>query len=72
MKQQSATPTRKVGAGALAGALSAIIVWILNTMVLGADRQIPAEIGMMLTTVLTFLVSYLVPPGDGDGVTATN
>jgi hypothetical protein len=66
MRQKTAVPTTKVTAGALAGALSAIVVWILNAFVMAPEKQIPAEIGMMLTTVLTFLVSYLTPPSPGD------
>ena len=66
MRQKTAIPTTKVTAGALAGALSAIVVWALNTFMLDPARQIPAEIGMMITVVFTFLVSYVVPPSPGD------
>lgn len=59
-------PNTKVAAGALAGALSVILVWLIPT-VIGADAEgkpkveIPAEIASAITTVLTFLVSYFVP-----------
>jgi hypothetical protein len=53
-------PTRKVGASGLAGALSIILVWSLNTYVM-PDKQIPGEIASAITTVLTFLVGYLIP-----------
>lgn len=53
-------PDRKVTAGALAGSLSAILVWTLNTYVT-VERPIPAEIAVAVTTVLTFMVSYFVP-----------
>lgn len=69
MRQQSAAPTTKVTVGAATGALSALIVWILNMYVLPPDRQIPAEIGMLLTTLLTFIASYVVPPSPGDAPT---
>ena len=50
-------PQRKVGAGALAGSLSALVVWIA-----GANGiVIPAEAAVALSTVLTFIVSYFVP-----------
>lgn len=68
MKQISSRPTQKVISGAVAGALSAILVYILNTFVLTNGQSIPAEIASALTTLLTLLVSYMVPPGAGDGI----
>jgi Na+/proline symporter len=68
-KQATRGPTRKVTFGAFAGALTAILVWILNTFeVLPNATQIPGEIASAMTTVLTFLVSYLVPPSPSDGI----
>ena len=43
MPQNDVTPTRKVGASALAGALSVVLVWILNSLVLPEKSQITAE-----------------------------
>lgn len=57
--QATSIPTRKVGAGALAGALSVILVWVANR-VLPPEAQIPAEIASSFTTLLTFFVSYIV------------
>lgn len=56
-------PTRKVGAGAVAGALSVILVWALNSFVFTSPSgaKITGEIASALTTILTFLVSYFVP-----------
>lgn len=71
MQQQSAAPTRKVTAGAIAGAIAGILVWIMNTFVLPADKLIPAEIGMALSVILTFAVSYLIPPAPDDQVERT-
>lgn len=51
-----AVPTRKVGAGALAGALSVILVWAFGR----AGVDIPAYVASAITVVLTFLVSYVV------------
>jgi hypothetical protein len=51
-------PQRKVGAGALAGALSVIIVWALGEF---AGWTIPPEVASAGTVVLTFLTSYFVP-----------
>lgn len=53
-------PTRKVGSGALAGALSILLVWAAKQW---GQVEIPGEAGAAITTVLTFVVSYLVPEG---------
>ena len=53
-------PKRKVGAGALAGAISALVVWIA-----GVNRiEIPPEAASALTTVITFITSYFVTESD--------
>ena len=54
----SATPTNKVLAGALAGALAAILTWVVKTF---AHQDVPAEIGVAVSTVITFAVQYMVP-----------
>lgn len=51
--QPSAAPTRKVGAGALAGAIVTIGVWATP-----ADE--PAAVVAAAVVVVTFLVSYFV------------
>ena len=62
---QSAKPARKVWVGGLAGAVAAIIVWVVRAV---GGPDIPGEISAAITTVLTFLVSYLVPPSSDDQV----
>ena len=54
-------PTRKVGASAFAGALSIVLVWIVNTFVLTGSTKITGEVASTITTIVTFLVGYLVP-----------
>lgn len=69
VKQAKAAPTKKVAVGAAAGAISAIVVWALNVfMILPNGVQIPGEIGSALTTILTFVVAYVVPPAASDGI----
>ena len=51
-------PERKVTAGALAGALSVILIYIIQT---AFEVVIPAEVASAGTVVLTFITSYLVP-----------
>jgi hypothetical protein len=68
-KQASAVPTTKVISGGVAGAISAIIVWVLNAFkLLPGDMQIPGEIASALTTIITFIVSYLTPPSQRDDI----
>ena len=57
MNQISSTPTRKVTAGGLAGALTIILIWIVDE---GLAVEIPAYVGAAITTTLTFLTSYVV------------
>jgi Mg/Co/Ni transporter MgtE len=57
----SYAPSRKVGSGALTGAVSIILVWVLNSFVFTGGTKITGEIASALTTILTFLVSYFVP-----------
>lgn len=53
-------PYKKVSAGSLAGALSILVVWLLNSYVLQGD-PITGEVASAMTTILTFLVAYMVP-----------
>jgi hypothetical protein len=55
------TPTRKVSAGVLAGALSIILVWGVKTY---GGVALDGEIASAITTVMTFLVSYFVPDAE--------
>jgi len=62
-KQQSATPTRKVMAGTLAGAITTIVVWGINTY-----WPIPNAISEAIPIVVFFIVSYIVPPAARDQI----
>ncbi|HEX4629280.1 MAG TPA: hypothetical protein VH137_10880 [Gemmatimonadales bacterium] len=59
--KKSYLPSRKVGAGALAGALSVLVVWIINTFVLTGPTKITGEVASAITTILTFVVGYFIP-----------
>jgi len=59
-------PTRKVAAGGLAGALSAVIVYVLNQYVVPSEKPIPAEIASLLTTILSFVTGYVTKAGLND------
>ena len=57
-------PSRKVGASALAGALSIVLVFVTNNYVLiNGQPHISGEVASAITTILAFLVGYFVPEG---------
>lgn len=58
-------PTRKVTVGGLAGAISVVLIWVVNSFWLPEGKAIPAEIASAITTILTFVVSYLIPEPPG-------
>ena len=61
------TPTPKVAAAGIAGAVSVILVWLLNTV---AGVDVPPEVAAAFTTVLAFGAGYLkAPAGDNGNVT---
>lgn len=57
----SSMPVQKVVAGAIAGALVTIIIFFLDNYVLKGPK-ITGEVAAAMTTVLTFIVSYIIPP----------
>ncbi len=50
------TPSRKVGSGALAGALSIVLVWAVGE----AGVDVPAAVASAVTTIITFATGYFV------------
>jgi putative flippase GtrA len=63
-QQSSAAPIRKVWVGAVAGAATTIAVWALSL----AKVDVPAVVASAITTLLTFIISYIVSPADTDQV----
>lgn len=51
-------PTRKVSAGALAGAVSVVLVWAFNAF---GGVTVTPEISSAFTTIVAFFTSYFVP-----------
>ena len=67
MPSPTGAPVRKVWVGGVTGAFVTLIVAILNTYVpFFVHRPISGEISGAATTVLTFIVAYLVPPASGE------
>ena len=50
------TPTRKVTAGVLAGAVTVVLTWAVQA---SSEVDIPAEVAAAVTTILTFAASWL-------------
>ena len=61
-------PVNKVTVSTLAGALAAILVWLLRTY---TSIDIPPEVQDALIVLLTFLAGWLTPPGAGEVVLAS-
>lgn len=60
----NATPTPKVAASGLAGAVTVILVWVAGL----AGLEVPAEVATSVTFVLMIAVAYMVPDGTGKRV----
>lgn len=58
--KSSLAPHPKVIVGTLAGAATAILVWVLNTY---AKANIPGEIGSAITVVISSVLAYIIPGG---------
>lgn len=56
--EPSAKPTRKVAVGGAAGALATIICWASSAF---GGVEIPAEIAVAITALVTFALQYVVP-----------
>lgn len=59
----SKRPTNKVGAGALAGAISTIGVYAYEQI---SNTPLPGAIAAAVTVVVMFAVSYIVPESSTD------
>jgi len=62
--QTTNIPRRKVMAGGLAGSLTVVLVFILNTYVL--PSPLPAEMASAITVVIGSIISYVTPPGENE------
>src|SRR2546422_644170 len=60
----STFPVRKVTAGALAGAFTALVMAIYSG--LNPGHTLRPELVSLLTTIATALISYWVPPAHGE------
>ena len=54
----SARPIRKVTTAALAGAVTTIALWVLDTV---WHISVPGQVTAAMTTLVAFMTSYLTP-----------
>ena len=69
--QPTYQPVRKATVGAFTGALVTLTVLILNTyhpFFQNESKKISGEIFGAATTILTFIVSYLIPPSREEAI----
>jgi tetrahydromethanopterin S-methyltransferase subunit E len=60
----SAMPNAKVLNGAVAGAVTVLAVWLLETF---AHVAMPATVSAALTVIFTFAMGYVTPPAGFNG-----
>jgi hypothetical protein len=56
--------SRKVGASAIAGGVTVILVWIVNTFLLSKGTSLPAEVASAITTVISGVTGWIVPDAE--------
>lgn len=66
VRMEHPAPARKVVGSALAGAVTTIVIYVLNTFILAVP--LPGEVAAAVATVIAFAVGYLVPPSERDQI----
>ena len=64
-KMQSLKPARKVSVAAVVGAVTSLLLWIIES---AAGVKIPSYIATSIMTIVSFIVAWLVPPSADDQV----
>ncbi|QXQ07646.1 hypothetical protein KX816_06410 [Sphingosinicellaceae bacterium] len=60
-------PRRKVAVGGLAGAVSVILIYVVNHYFLNAPSEaLPGDVGAAITLAISFAVSWFMPPSDDE------
>jgi putative flippase GtrA len=62
--QSSKAPTRKVATAGVAGAISAIVLFVLKQK----GVEVPGDVATAVTTLIAFFLAYIVPPSTNDDV----
>jgi hypothetical protein len=67
--QQTNIPTNKTLAASVGSAIGVVVVWLLNTYVL--PTPLPVGVEAAVTTIVTFALSWIVPPSSREAVVDT-
>jgi len=67
-KMQSLKPARKVSVAAVVGAVTSLVLWIIE---IAAGVKVPSYIATSIMTILSFIVAWLVPPSEYDQVVSS-
>ena len=59
MNWKNARPTQKVSAGALAGAISVVLVWVLSLF----GVEVPGAVGAAIATIIGFVAAWFMTEG---------
>ncbi len=61
----SAKPARKVWVGGLVGATTTIVIYLIESI---GNTKVPGAVAVAVSTLLTAIISYFVPPAAADQV----
>ncbi|MHB8815837.1 MAG: hypothetical protein ACYDAE_21605 [Steroidobacteraceae bacterium] len=64
-QQFSKVPTNKLAASGIAGSVTAIVVWAVKQW---GSVDVPADIAVAISTVISFVAGYFTPPATRDFV----
>ena len=67
VRTESNAPVRKVTVGGIAGAITTILVYVVNTY-LAPSKPLTPEIAAAITTIISFVAAYWVRPAASDRV----
>lgn len=67
VRTEGNVPVRKVTAGGIAGAVTTVVVFVVNTYV-APTKPLTPEIAAAITTVISFIAAYWVRPAASDKV----
>ena len=62
-RQETGAPTAKVMGGTIGAAVATLIIWALSSL---GHLTIDESVKVALTTVITFVCGYMIPPSPGD------
>ena len=63
-RTQTGAPTSKVMGGTIGAAISTLLIWGLTKTGLTVDESVKVA----LTTIITFIAGYMMPPAPRDNV----